>query len=595
MKTSRRRPRHRAVSTQDLTATGVAEQRQAHQLRVAVDGWTVLLELPCRGRVRSSVERVAGFTLVHFDLPEGALGEYHLSVQQPFVDIHRSWVGAIDCWRGSELVSIALNYTFETAGNYRLPVICNFDRAGVNRGVIGLLDHEPRTTVNQRPILDQPPMQWLQTKFTRVRARGGFRETVVLGRQRQPFDQAVTAYMALCRQRSAITPMPAPDWAREPAWCSWYSHLYVLKQRDVEAQIPHLVKLGIRSVILDASWFKKPDEALHRESGDYLPNRELLPDLRGLSRRLHDHGLKLMVWCAPLYVGIHARARAAMQRYCVHDGKERSWRLCPFCAPARDFAAQLVERIMRDYELDGLKLDFLDDSRAACTDRRHGHSDGDYGRAMMPFMAGMRDAVLRANPDAAIEYRISYSTLATQAMANLHRGNDAPYDADYIRRENLFLRLFCDPATAVWSDYAYWHADESPLNVSLMLGQMVFSGGVPTLSVDLPALRPALRRVVGRWLRFYGEHRHALARARLAVHSADACMSVTSLHDAATQGAYVLLSGAATPAVRLPAATKQVWLVNAGAARDVDLALSIGPRTRRIRLRGRDVQAFSLR
>jgi alpha-galactosidase len=543
---------------------------------MTADGWTVLLQWQGNGKAVGAIERRAGFALVHFDLPSRPLGDYHISVQQPFLDIHRSWAGTVDCWRGSELTSIALNYEFTTCANRSLPVICNYDRAGENRGVIGMLDPVPLTQVKQRPLIEEPPMRLLQTRFSRARKHGGFRETVVICRAKVHFVEAIRRFMRFCRDRNGIQPLPAPDWAREPVWCSWYSHLYRLKQRDIEAQIPHLEKLGLRTVVIDASWFQSRDYDVgcERESGEYRMNPEFFPDFPGLSRRLREAGLRLMLWVAPAFIGRESRARRSMARWCVWDGRERTTHLCPFCEESRAHARRTAERVMRDYQLDGLKCDFLDLIAPQCSEPAHDHGDGNFGAAMIEFLRAVHDGALAANPGAAIEYRISYSTLATLPFANCHRGNDSPYDADYMRRENLFLRLFCEHPSAVWSDYAYWRPDESVRNISLMLGSQIFSGGVPTLSLDFTKCGEAQRRTIGRWLRFYRRHRDALAQAELVVHSADSVFSVSSLQNAERGVAFVLLAGQHVPArLSLGPRIREVWMLNASAEQTGILSL----------------------
>ena len=151
---------------QTQVETGVTEEGLPIAARIQHGKWTLTLEGP--RPAQASVETREGHTLVHFDLPQGELGEYHITVDQPFMDIHRSWIGQVDCWRGRELTSIALNITFETAVNCNIPAVCNYDRHGENRGVVGLLDHQPLTTVNQRTVIDQPPMDVPRVATSRV-------------------------------------------------------------------------------------------------------------------------------------------------------------------------------------------------------------------------------------------------------------------------------------------------------------------------------------------------------------------------------------------------------------------------------------------
>ena len=577
------------ISNQVLAETGTAETREANIRQVEVDGWTVLLELTGKGKSSASIEHCNGFTLVHFDFPKGLLGEYQISVQQPFIDICRSWVGKFYAWEGLELTSIALNFSFDASASSNLPVICNYNREGLNRGVVGMLDQLPATQINQRPILETPPMHILQTKFTRTRKSGGFRETVVIYRAKTHFTEAVKSFMRFCKQKNGIEPLPAPDWAREPVWCSWYSHLYGLTQHNVEEQIIHLKKLGIRTVLIDASWFKKPEEAYFRKSGDYRAEKSLIPDLLGLSRQLHAAGLKLMLWCVPHFLGVHSQKRKIMEPYCVWDGTERGYHLCLFCKESRTHAKELAERLIRDYELDGLKFDFMDHNGQPCLDPKHEHGDNNLGAATLEYMRDLRDGVLKANPDAAIEYRIGYSNIASLPFANCHRGNDAPYDTDYMRRENLFLRLFCEYPSAVWNDYAYWHAKEKPENISLMLGVQIFSGGVPTISIDLAKRSDAERRIIGRWIKFYRDNLDSLAKAELTVHSADSIMSVSSLQNLEKGVAFVLLAGQHIPAkINLKSGIREIWVLNSSAEKKGQMEITAGKRSSIVKITERN-------
>lgn len=577
------------ISSQVLAETGTAELREENILNVEADGWNVLIELQGKLKPTATVEHYGKFTLVHFDFPAGQLGEYQISVQQPFTDICRSWTGKFYAWEGLELTSIALNFSFEASASCNLPVICNYNREGMNRGVVGMLDHIPATQINQRPILETPPMHLLQTKFTRTRKKGGFRETVVIYRAKTHFPEAIKNFMRFCKEKQGVVPLPAPEWARKPVWCSWYSHLYVLTQNNVEEQIPHLKKLGIRTVIIDASWFKKPEEAYFRKSGDYRAEKSLIPDLLGLSRRLHAEGLKLMLWCVPHFLGVHSQKRKTMEPYCIWDGKERGYHLCLFCKESRAHAKELVGRLMRDYELDGLKIDFMDHNGDACLDTKHEHGDGNREAAKIEYMRDIRDGILKVKPDAAIEYRIGYSNIVSLPFANCHRGNDAPYDSDYMRRENLFLRLFCEYPSAVWNDYAYWHAKENPVNISIMLGVQIFSGGVPTISIDLARCGDAQKRVIGRWMNFYRGHLDTLAKAELTVHSADSIMSVTSLQNLKKGEAFVLLAGQHIPArINLKSGIRDIWILNASAEKKGEMEITLGKRSSIVRISGRN-------
>jgi len=139
------------------------------------------------------------------------------------------------------------------------------------------------------------------------------------------------------------------------------------------------------------------------------------------------------------------------------------------------------------------------------------------------------------------------------------------------------------PQQAVWSDYLYWHPQESPQNVSRRIGMMIFSGGVPTFSVSFADLPREQTRVVRQWLKFYAEHRRNLGVAELRVLSADGCYSATALEDLTNGRAYVLFSGANLPGrIELSADAKEAWLWNVSAQDAGRVEIVVGETMRRV-------------
>lgn len=525
--------------------------------------------LKTSSRAKLSVEKRNGFTLVHFDISHQTGGAYEIVVESPFIGIEKSWVGQVQTWTGSDFVSVALNFAYETAANRFIPVICDYALSGENRLLAGLADHKPLTRVSQQVLIEHP-MRNLRLTFSRERPRGSFRETLILGLQKKPWSEIVQEYFKLCKKLSHIEVLSAPAWAHEPVWCSWYAYVTEHKQRDIENELPALREAGIRTVLIDAVWFGPYDFSderwLFNRMGDFEPNLKEWPDMKGLVEKIHRAGMKAILWCAPLWVGPQSKAWKQMGKFCVLDGKKRLGRLCPNCPESIDHARKIVGRLMRDFDLDGLKIDFMDHVEPRCSDPHHNHSQNDFGEAMDCFMAEIREEIREINPQAVIEYRVRYSNLVTLAHANAQRGNDSPYDADYIRRQNVYLRMFGDKRQAVWSDYLYWHPDESLENISLRIGQMIFSGGVPTYSIRYSAASPKHKQITKQWNQFYLEHKDNLRRAKLQIHSADSAYSVLSLQDVKSGAAYVYLSGPFLPLeVSISPSLQNVWVLNAAA------------------------------
>ena len=216
----------------DIGAGGAHGARKDSTVHMPVNGIDVLVDVEKQARPELSTEERDGFVLVHCDFPEVPLGDYVIRIGFCCCDMQRTWAGEVEAWGGREMVSLALNESFETASNRFLPVVCNYNLDGENRILAGLADHVPLTHVNQA-FGKEMPMDRLYITFRRFRTHGGFRETVVLSEERDHFSVIVQKYLTLCRELAQICPLPAPAWIREPVWSMWYAHLCDLTPDDV--------------------------------------------------------------------------------------------------------------------------------------------------------------------------------------------------------------------------------------------------------------------------------------------------------------------------------------------------------------------------
>lgn len=206
---------------------------------------TVYLKTP--SQVKIATEKRNGFTLVHFDIIGKGDKIYEIVIETPFLDIQKSWAGQVQTWTGSEFVSVALNFSYDTASNRFVPVICNYALNGENRLLVGLADHKPLTRVTQA-VLVEHPMRNIRLTFSRKRPNGPFRETLILGFQREDWSEIAQRHFQLCKTLAHIDPLPAHTWAHNPVWCSWYACVTDHTQADIKKELPALQEVALRPV-----------------------------------------------------------------------------------------------------------------------------------------------------------------------------------------------------------------------------------------------------------------------------------------------------------------------------------------------------------
>jgi alpha-galactosidase len=102
-----------------------------------------------------------------------------------------------------------------------------------------------------------------------------------------------------------------------------------------------------------------------------------------------------------------------------------------------------------------------------------------------------------------IEFRNSYTNLASRRYANLYRASDVPVNFSLNRWQVAMERLLT-PDRAVVLDPALWHPDDTDENVAVTLINTIIS--VPMVSVDLLKYPKTHLDLIRYWIGFYCDH-----------------------------------------------------------------------------------------
>lgn len=337
---------------------------------------------------------------------------------------------------------------------------------------------------------------------------------------------------------------PIPDAARRPWYSTWYSHHHALSPAAVLAEARAAKSLGMRGLLLDSGWdLRRPVRGVPRESpskiGDWRPDPAKIPDMRALARAVRAEGLSFVLWSALPFVGEHSRAWRAWKDKLlwVRDwGGHRVGILDPRFPDVRAHLAALFARVVRDWELDGLKLDFIDsfelrasapatapgaeaapnlppgEAGAAAAAPLAGRDFASVPRAVVALMEEVSAAVRAANPRALVEFRQGYVGPAMRRFGNMLRASDCPSCIATNRIKTVDLRL-TSGATPVHGDMLEWDPGATAEDAMLQLLSCLFA--VPQISMRLAELPPRHRAALRFWLRFWNAHRATLLDAPL--------------------------------------------------------------------------------
>jgi len=437
----------------------------------------------------------------------------------PMIDLHRIKVAERSS-QANQLSRCSYIWWLKaySASNIGSPFILGYNREGNNKFLMGFVDQKPGTELRHEKRNHLPDQVLTKlTQFVICRPFPGetyttkaFLETVYISLADNSYEDEIRRYAKFVEDKEALEPLAAPEHCLSPVWCSWYAYRNGVTQAGILSNATIAKTIGVETIIIDLGWFIPELEPWCTYAGSWSPAQDKFPDLPGLINQIQRMGLRCMLWVSPPLLGQKAKCFDRQEQLLAKRGAsdEISW-LCPKSKESAEVMADVCEQLMRTYNPDGLKIDFLDQVRPVqeCAGT-HPHQFDTFGEGMAHCMRRMSEAILAVKPDAIIEYRQDYANIYTRQFANCFRGNDAPYDFDHIRRETALLAPL-HGQTPIHSDYALWHEEESLPNKAIMLASIMM-GSVPTLSHNLTALPQGDLDLIVSWLRFYRQWQDVL-------------------------------------------------------------------------------------
>jgi alpha-galactosidase len=165
-------------------------------------------------------------------------------------------------------------------------------------------------------------------------------------------------------------------------WNHWFS--YIDKEIDEETfkrNVDEAARMGLEVCTLDAGWFGLSDPRTNwkdlRGDWDMINTARFPSGLRALSDYTHEQGLKFGLWCEIEGLGPLADLGETRPEFVARRDGERLGYVCFGNPAAQEWAYATLDRLITDYALDWVKLDFNLDPGAGCNRTDHGHQAGD--------------------------------------------------------------------------------------------------------------------------------------------------------------------------------------------------------------------------
>jgi alpha-galactosidase len=451
--------------------------------------------------------------------PSGAdflLNNLSISWSVPLVDVHGLYFGGNPGEELSRLPFWRINK--QTCANTGVPYIALIHRTGENRAAFGPLDQLTETHLSaelseatrcyhfrvEKPASKTGPS-------TSIRVSGQWEERFFVSKERQPWPEVLKKYVQVTDQFNPQSLMHVPQHAYDPVFCSWtaihhdVSHDWIMRNAAIAAD------LGFKTWITDDGWFISTGRfADYSFTGDWEPYAPKFPDFQAHVRAVQNLGFRYVLWLSPFMVGRQSQA-AKRYAHLLTTGSDRLNfdNLAPWHDETQEVIAALIERLVNDYHLDGLKVDFIDavSIESIGANGRNGVGATSIGQSIFSTLKGAIDRALALKPDILIEFRNSYTNLASRSYANLYRSSDVPINFGLNRWQAVMLRLLT-PDRAVHLDPALWHQNDSDENVAVHLINCLVS--VPMVSIELDKYPQTHLDLIRYWIGFYNQHRDTI-------------------------------------------------------------------------------------
>ena len=325
-----------------------------------------------------------------------------------------------------------------------------------------------------------------------------------------------------------------PDAAFEPLYSSWYQFHQQITDAEIEAECREAVKLGMKTIIVDDGWQTADNNRGYAYCGDWKVAPVRIKDMAAHVKRVQDIGMKYMLWYSVPFIGRYSDAWSRFEGKFLYMRNKNVGVLDPRFPEVREYICSTYETALKEWKLDGFKLDFIDSFKIK--DRDPAVAEGYAGRdiksvseAVDVLMIEVKNRLQAINPDILIEFRQNYVGTAIRQYGNMLRARDCPGDMQCNRIRTTNLRLISGNA-AVHADMLEWNIVEKPEVAARHILSALYS--VVQYSVMLREIPKEQFAMVKHWIAFSQEHRKTLLHSDFRPYNPEACFPILEAESA---------------------------------------------------------------
>ena len=342
------------------------------------------------------------------------------------------------------------------------------------------------------------------------------------------YDSALRDAVSFWEKDCGACPTHIPVTARRPLYSCWYVYHQDISPDKVVKQCALAKKYGMDSVIVDDGWQCDDSSGGYRYVGDWEVAKSKIPDMADFVKRVHDSGLKFILWYYIGGVGVYSKAHERFKNMLLNPQDENCAELDPRFPEVREYLTEKFRRAILDWDLDGFKIDFLDAMYAREGTLPPGTPGMDHDNvedALIVLLDEITSMARTIKPDFLIEFRQMFFGPALRRYATMFRVGDCANDSIRNRVYGTGMRLILG-SSPVHSDMIMWNPDDTPESVAYQLISSLFT--VPQISVPLDSLSDEHGKVLKFWLDFWNDHSDLITKGQLSADNPESNFSLVS-------------------------------------------------------------------
>ena len=402
------------------------------------------------------------------------------------------------------------NYGEKSMSAVSAPIITFFSEDGKNRGTFAVSEALKEVRMNLGVHEEDGTMKCVIDISTGALEKDNYTVCILSDYRDVAYEQSIREVALWWEKDCKMTSAYVPEDAKDPMYSFWYSYHQIFTDEEVEKECRRAAELGFKTVIVDDGWQTDDENRGYAFCGDWKPATKKIRDMKAHVAKVHDMGMKYLLWYSVPYVGIYSEMWKKFHDKVITVDKEQKAGVLDIRYPeVRNYLKNIYITAVKEWGLDGLKLDFIDEFHER-KETPEPNEDMDcvcLQVALDKLLGETMEELKRLNKEILIEFRQRYVGPAIRKYGNMLRVGDCPESGISNRVGSVDLRLLSGQ-TAVHSDPIVWHCNEKPEIAALQIVDSLFT--TMQFSVRLDQMSEDQKLMVRNYMAFMRTYRDLL-------------------------------------------------------------------------------------